>query len=130
MPNFEDTEAAFAYKSNGALRKSYYIFQFFQFNTLVDWGGRFAQLALKFHLPVGIVAKPTIYGQFVGGVTLRETERTVNNLAKSDKTDSVFNMQMRIVCVNICPCIFLMVFSMFRPLSSLLVFPPPVLPLR
>lgn len=83
MPNFEDTEAAFAYKSNGALRKSYYIFQFFQFNTLVDWGGRLAQLALKWHLPVGMFAKPTIFGQFVGGITLRETERTVNRLAQS-----------------------------------------------
>ena len=83
MPNFEDTEIAFANTSNAKLRKSYYIFQFFQFNTLVDWGGRLAQWGLKWHLPVGLFAKPTIFGQFVGGVTLKETEKTVNRLAKS-----------------------------------------------
>lgn len=83
MPNFEDTEIAFAHVSNAQLRKSYYIFQFFQFNTLVDLGGKLAQWGLKWHLPVGLFAKPTIYGQFVGGVTLKETEKTVNRLAKS-----------------------------------------------
>lgn len=83
MPNFEDTQIAFAYKSNAELRKSYYIFQFFQFNSLVNAGGRLAQWALKWHLPVGLFAKPTIYGQFVGGETLRETERTVNKLGKA-----------------------------------------------
>lgn len=83
MPNFEDTEKAFAHVSNAQLRKSYYIFQFFQFNTLVDLGGKLAQWGLKWHLPVGLFAKPTIYGQFVGGVTLKETERTVDRLAKS-----------------------------------------------
>lgn len=83
MLNFEDTEKAFAHVSNAQLRKSYYIFQFFQFNTLVDLGGRLAQWGLKWHLPVGLFAKPTIYGQFVGGVTLKETEKTVNRLAKS-----------------------------------------------
>ena len=83
MPNFEDTQTAFAYKTNGELRKSYYVFRFFQFNSLVNLGGRLAQWALKWHLPVGIVAKPTIYGQVVGGETLRETERTVNRLGQS-----------------------------------------------
>ncbi len=81
MPNFEDTEIAFANTTNAKLRKSYYIFQFFQYNTLVDWGGRLAQWGLKWHLPVGLFAKPTIFGQFVGGVTLKETERTVNRLS-------------------------------------------------
>lgn len=83
MPNFEDTEIAFANTSNAKLRKSYYIFQFFQYNALVDLGGRLAKWGLKWHLPVGLVAKPTIFGQFVGGVTLQETEQTVNRLAKS-----------------------------------------------
>ncbi len=82
MLNFEDTQAAFAYKSNAELRKSYYIFQFFQYNSLVNLGGKLAQVALKWYLPVGLFAKPTIYGQFVGGETLRETERTVNRLAQ------------------------------------------------
>jgi proline dehydrogenase len=83
MPNFEDTEIAFANTSNAKLRKAYYIFQFFQFNSLVNMGGRLAQWGLKWHLPVGLFAKPTIFGQFVGGVTLRETDSTVNRLGKS-----------------------------------------------
>ncbi len=83
MPNFEDTEIAFANTSNAKLRKSYYIFQFFQHNMLVDLGGRLAKWGLKWGLPVGLFAKPTIFGQFVGGVTLKETERTVNRLSMS-----------------------------------------------
>lgn len=82
--SFEDTQIAYDNKSNWKLRKAHGLFTLFNFNTLVDIGGRATQLALKLHLPIQPLVRHTIYDQFVGGENLRQVERTVNNLARYD----------------------------------------------
>lgn len=78
--SFEDLEQAFAHKSDWQLRKAYGLFSLFKYNTLVNIGGRATQLALKLHMPIQPFVKHTIYEQFVGGESLKQVERTVNQL--------------------------------------------------
>lgn len=82
--SFENTEIAFANKSNWKLKKAYGLFKLFNYGTLVDLGGKATQLALKLHLPIQPMVRYTIYDQFVGGENLRQVERTVNDLARYD----------------------------------------------
>jgi proline dehydrogenase len=82
--NFEDTEIAFAAKSNWQLRKSYQLFKLFSSQTLVSLGTKFTPLALKFHLPIAPFIKHTVYEQFCGGETLKECEITIEQLGNSN----------------------------------------------
>jgi proline dehydrogenase len=82
--NFEDTQTAFAAKSNWQLRKSYQLFKLFSSETLVSLGARLTPLALKFHLPISPFIKHTVYEQFCGGETLKECEVTIEQLGNSN----------------------------------------------
>lgn len=78
----ENTEVAYAHKSDWEMRKAYGLFQLFSHKALVDIGGWATKTALKWHLPVQPVIRHTVYEQFVGGTTLRELNRTVKSLAE------------------------------------------------
>lgn len=83
-PNFEDTQIAFAAKSDWQLRKSYQLFKLFSSEALVSLGTKFTPLALKFHLPITPFIKHTVYEQFCGGETIAECEKTINSLGASN----------------------------------------------
>jgi proline dehydrogenase len=82
MITFDNTEIAFQSKSNGALKRSYLLFKTLSHPGLVKIGGAFTQHAIKMHLPVNWLVKPTIYKQFVGGETIAECEPNVRLLEK------------------------------------------------
>ncbi len=82
MISFENTEIAFKSKSDYDLRRSYLLFKTLAHNSLVRLGGSFTQSAIKMHIPVNWIVKPTIYKQFVGGETIEECGPAVRDLEK------------------------------------------------
>lgn len=80
-PNiFENTEVAFATKSNAELHKDKLMFQLMANNGLVALGSSVANLALSLHLPVSSVFRFTVYNHFCGGETFNECKRTIGKL--------------------------------------------------
>lgn len=79
---FENTEVAFAEKSNGELKKAKALFQLMSNNSLVSLGSSLAGLALSLHLPVSPLFRFTVYNHFCGGETFGECKRTIQKLDK------------------------------------------------
>lgn len=80
--SFEDTQHAFAYKSDNALRKSYRLFSIMHYGILVKIGSVLAPIALKLRLPIKGIIRNTIFEQFCGGETLKEAAETAVSLRK------------------------------------------------
>jgi proline dehydrogenase len=79
--SFDDTAVAFSSKSDAELYKMYLLFKSMNSNTFVKVGGSLLNLALKLHLPVKFIIKPTIFNHFCGGETIEESERAIQELA-------------------------------------------------
>jgi len=71
--SFDNTQNAFAYKSNKALKSAKYLFGFMGYPKLVQLGTRLVPAMLKVGLPIKGIIRNTIFKQFVGGETLAET---------------------------------------------------------
>jgi proline dehydrogenase len=71
--SFDNTQNAFAYKSNKALKSAKYLFGFMGYPKLVQLGTRLVPAMLKAGLPIKGIIRNTIFKQFVGGETLAET---------------------------------------------------------
>ncbi|CAN5282509.1 proline dehydrogenase family protein [soil metagenome] len=81
--DFQDTETAFADKSNSELKEKYRLFKMMNspfLNELSTWA---AQFALNWGLPVKGMIKRTIYEQFCGGETIEECQPTIEKLGAS-----------------------------------------------
>jgi proline dehydrogenase len=83
MLSFENTEIAFAHRSDRELRKAYLLFKMLSSNTLVSIGKKLTQLSIGLHLPVDWVVKPTIFAHFVGGTNIEESRKNVRLLEKA-----------------------------------------------
>ncbi|HAY71579.1 MAG TPA: proline dehydrogenase [Saprospirales bacterium] len=77
-----NTEIAFAYKSNRELRESYWLFKLMNHASLVKLGTNMAMTALNWHLPIKGIVKRTIYRQFCGGETIEECNRLIKKLGE------------------------------------------------
>ncbi len=85
LPDFTNTEVAFAGKSDEALAKSARLFALMNKHWLVGIGSKLGIAAIKMHLPfVEGIVKNTIYEQFCGGTTLLETLKTIEHLQKQN----------------------------------------------
>ncbi|HSB93544.1 MAG TPA: proline dehydrogenase family protein, partial [Flavitalea sp.] len=80
--SFENTEYAFAYKSDKELRQAKFLFSSMGYNWLVNLGTLLTPWALKVGLPVKGLIRETIFRQFVGGETLDETASVADRLQK------------------------------------------------
>ncbi len=80
---FENTEVAYAAKSNIDLQKSKVMFQIVGNNMLVNAGASLAQLALGLNLPVSSLFRFTVYNHFCGGETFDECKQTIKQLQKN-----------------------------------------------
>jgi len=81
--SFEDTESAFAAKSDPELKKAHFLFSAMGKAWLVKLGLKLTPLCIRWHVPfTKTVIRKTIFSQFVGGETLEETAATVNKLEK------------------------------------------------
>lgn len=80
--SFDNTENAFAYKSDKELKQSKFLFSTMDYPLFVPIGTRLTPFLMKTGLPVNGIIKNTIFKQFVGGETLAETETVANTLGK------------------------------------------------
>ena len=82
--NFQDTETAFADKTNSELKEKYRLFKMMSSPFLNELSTKAAQFALNWHLPVKGLIKNTIYEQFCGGETIEECQPTIEKLGASN----------------------------------------------
>ncbi len=80
--SFDNTENAFAYKTDKQLKKAKYLFSSMGYPLLVKWGTRLTPWAIKVGLPVKGIIRHTIFEQFVGGETLEETAGVAKKLGE------------------------------------------------
>jgi proline dehydrogenase len=72
--SFDNTENAFAYKSDKELSRANFLFSSMGYQWVVDAGVRLTPFVLKTGLPpIKSLVRNTIFKQFVGGETLEET---------------------------------------------------------
>jgi proline dehydrogenase len=77
---FENTEIAFAHKSDADLAKAYRLFQTFSFPFLVNYGPKIANWAMTMGVPIKSLIKKTIFHQFCGGETIKESNQFAKKL--------------------------------------------------
>ncbi|MFL5774013.1 MAG: proline dehydrogenase family protein [Flavisolibacter sp.] len=80
--SFDNTEIAFAHKTDAELNRAHLLFEFMGKPWLVRLGSRLAPWSIKAGLPVNGLIKKTIFNQFVGGESLEETIPVVSKLAR------------------------------------------------
>jgi proline dehydrogenase len=87
MLSFDNTQIAFANKSDADLAQSNFLFSCMNIPWLVKFGTQITPWAIKVGLPIKGLIRATIFKQFVGGETLTETIPLVQNL-------STYNVQV------------------------------------
>lgn len=81
MTLFDNTEYAFAYKSNSELKKAHFLFGAMGKQWLVNMGIGLMPTAIKWRIPfTKLIIKNTIFSQFVGGESLEQTSVVANTL--------------------------------------------------
>lgn len=80
--SFDNTQKAFAYKSNKDLGKAKFLFSTMSYPFFVPIGTRLTPFLMKTGLPINGIIRNTIFKQFVGGETLEETATVANLLGK------------------------------------------------
>jgi proline dehydrogenase len=78
--NFENTEFAFAHKTNGALKQASFLFSTLGNPKLTKIGVALTNFAFKIRLPIEGIIKKTLYQQFVGGETLEEASNSAKKI--------------------------------------------------
>ena len=66
---FNNTQTAFALKSDSELDRAFYLFEMIKREPLVKVGTALTKFALKTHLPVEGLIRSTVFDHFCGGVT-------------------------------------------------------------
>jgi len=83
MLDFNNTQRAYAYKSNRDLRMAYALFSAMNSNFLMKSVKSASDVAVRLGIPLNWVLKPTLYRQFVGGETIDECKEVVKRLYNS-----------------------------------------------
>ncbi len=78
--DFNNTEVAFAAKSNADLSKAYVLFKTIANPGIVKAGNKMLSLALAIHFPINWAVKPTIYQHFVGGESIDSCHDAIRKL--------------------------------------------------
>jgi proline dehydrogenase len=79
---FDNTENAFAYKSDKELKKANFLFSSMGYPWLVKLGIKLTPWAIRNGLPVKGLIRNTIFAQFAGGETLEETAAVAKKLGE------------------------------------------------
>lgn len=82
MLSFDNTEIAFAGKSDKELQWAYRLFKLIGKPWLVNLGGGVQKLAFSMRLPIKRTIKRTIFRQFCGGETIDDCDQKIAELAK------------------------------------------------
>jgi proline dehydrogenase len=82
LPEFDNTEIAFSYRSDKELRRARFLFSSMGSPVLTSLGIKATKIAIDWHLPVKAIIKSTIFEQFCGGETMEEAAGTAEMLGK------------------------------------------------
>ncbi len=83
--SFDNTDAAFAPKSNADLKQAHFLYSVMGKPWLVNLGLKLTPLAIKWHIPfTKTLIRKTIFRQFVGGETLEQTAKVADKLEQYD----------------------------------------------
>lgn len=77
---FDNTEVAFAVKSNSEIDRAFYLFEMIKREPLVKIGTAVTKFALKTHLPVEGIIRATVFDHFCGGVTEKDCMPTIDKM--------------------------------------------------
>ena len=80
--SFDNTQKAFAYKSDKDLKKARFLFSSMSYQSLVRMGTSITPWLIKAGLPVKGLIRNTIFKQFVGGESLEETRTVAKKLGE------------------------------------------------
>lgn len=80
LPDYNNTEIAFKYRSNKELKRAHFLFSFLGSPALTHIGIKLTQAALDWHLPVNGLIKSTLFKQFCGGETMEEAAETAKRI--------------------------------------------------
>ncbi len=78
--SFDNTEVAFANKTNEDLTRAYWLFKIISYNWLVKISPPFVNTAIALHLPIKGIVKATAFRHFCGGETISDCEKTIREL--------------------------------------------------
>jgi proline dehydrogenase len=77
---FNNTEVAFALKSDTELDRAYFLFKMISNESLVRIGTAMTNFALKVHLPVEGLIRATVFDHFCGGINEIDCIKVVENM--------------------------------------------------
>ncbi len=77
---FQNTQTAFAYKSDAELRNARFLFRLFNINTIVKYGPSLATWSLEKGIPVKALIRKFGFNHFCGGETMGECDQTARKL--------------------------------------------------
>lgn len=78
--SLDNTEVAFAGKSDEDLNRAYWLFKILSYNWLVKISPLFVNTAISLNLPIKGMVKATAFRQFCGGETIADCEKTIREL--------------------------------------------------
>lgn len=80
LPDFSNTEKAFAWKSDAELKRALRLFQLFQWSPAVKYGPTLAEWSLKLKLPVKGLIRNLVFDHFCGGENMHECDAAAQKL--------------------------------------------------
>src|ERR1043165_2546239 len=82
LPEFNNTEVAFEYRSNRELKRARFLFSAMGSPAMTSMGMALTKFAISWKLPVKRLIKITLFDQFCGGETMEEAGDTAAMLGK------------------------------------------------
>lgn len=82
MLTFDNTQIAFAHKTNKELRLAYFLFSFIKYPLIVKTSQALIRFALYIRFPIKWAVKPTVYRHFCGGETILDCKKLSKKMAK------------------------------------------------
>jgi len=79
--SFENTEVAFASKTNTDLKRAYWMFKIVASNSMVNIGTVLTRVALAIKFPINWLVKPTIFNHFCGGEDIEDCSASIEQLS-------------------------------------------------
>ncbi len=80
--DFNNTEVAFAHKTNAELKKARLLFQSFNYPVLIKYGPGLAASLVDILPPVKRLIRNTLFAQFCGGENIQDCQKAIQQLHK------------------------------------------------
>ncbi|MFG6686994.1 proline dehydrogenase family protein [Mariniflexile sp. HNIBRBA6329] len=126
---FDNTEIAFALKSDSELERAYFLFKMISIEPLVRIGTAATNFALKAHLPIEGLIRSTVFDHFCGGVNEEDCLPVINKMyekgvssvldfsveAKESENEFDYARDVTLKIIDFCKEIKAIPFAVFKP---------------